>query len=586
MPTIPVTAPRGLAHLPTATSFVDPLYVNTRGPGRAGWSGPVRADLQSALRLYPLRSCFRMAGALLLALIGAVPALGQTVEAGSSHTVILKSDGTVWTVGQNYYGQLGDGTTLTRPNPTQVSGLSSITAIAAGNNHTMALTTGGTVYVWGHGGYGQLGDGTTTIYQRTPVAVSLSNVVAISAGCFHSVALRSNGDVYTWGGNGDGQLGNGTTTSSNLPVLVASGAVAIAAGDSHTLVVKSDGTVYGAGRNANGQLGDGTLTSRPSFVQMSGISTATNATAGTAFSVIRLSNETLVSTGNNGAGQLGDGTTSQQTLPVTVSTLTSVTAIAAGYTHVLAIKADGSLWAWGGNGHGPLGDDTQTNRSTPTQAIGIGSVARIGAGNALSFGVTAAGVVYAWGMNLTYILGDGTSVDRIVPTPISGENYDWNVSTPTFGVASGLYTTEKAVMLSATTTGATIHYTQNGSEPTEADPSVAPGGSVSVTTSQTLWAKAFKTGMPASNAVSAQYELKVATPIATPGGGTYGSAQSVTLSTTSPGAQLRYTLDLSTPTSNSTLYSGPIAIGSTTTLKVGGFRAGGPTASCCRPPTQ
>jgi outer membrane protein assembly factor BamB len=56
MPTIPVTAPRGLAHLPTATSFVDSLYVNTRGPGRAGWSGCVRADLQSALRLYPLRS--------------------------------------------------------------------------------------------------------------------------------------------------------------------------------------------------------------------------------------------------------------------------------------------------------------------------------------------------------------------------------------------------------------------------------------------------------------------------------------------------------------------------------------------------
>ncbi|MCK4261195.1 MAG: hypothetical protein KAX49_19630 [Halanaerobiales bacterium] len=90
------------------------------------------------------------------------------VAAGTFHTIALKSDGTVWTWGYNWSGQLGDGTISHKTTPVQVSNLSDITAIAAGDSHTIALKSDGTVWTWGHNYYGQLGDGTTS-NKTTPV---------------------------------------------------------------------------------------------------------------------------------------------------------------------------------------------------------------------------------------------------------------------------------------------------------------------------------------------------------------------------------------------------------------------------------
>jgi alpha-tubulin suppressor-like RCC1 family protein len=82
--------------------------------------------------------------------------------AATTHTVYLKTDGTVWAWGNNSNGQLGDGTTTQSTSPVQVSGLSNVTAIAAGATHTVALKTDGTVWAWGDNSNGQLGNGTTT----------------------------------------------------------------------------------------------------------------------------------------------------------------------------------------------------------------------------------------------------------------------------------------------------------------------------------------------------------------------------------------------------------------------------------------
>ena len=156
------------------------------------------------------------------------------VSAGVGHTVFLKGDGTVWAVGQTSYGQLGDGTsTPYRFNPVQVvdgSGnpLIGVVGISAGENHTVYLKGDGTVWAVGSNGSGQLGDGTTTD-SLNPVQVvdgsgnPLSGVVGVSAGVNHTVYLQGDGTVWAVGSNGSGQLGDGTTTLSSNPVQVVDG---------------------------------------------------------------------------------------------------------------------------------------------------------------------------------------------------------------------------------------------------------------------------------------------------------------------------------------------------------------------------
>ena len=119
------------------------------------------------------------------------------IAAGDAHSLALESDGTVWAWGVNdsapwaagCNGQLGDGTTTNRLIPVQVHGLTGVAAIAGGGSHSLALKSDGTVWAWGCNNMGQLGDGTTT-NRLTPVQVQrLTAVVALAAGGWHSLAL-------------------------------------------------------------------------------------------------------------------------------------------------------------------------------------------------------------------------------------------------------------------------------------------------------------------------------------------------------------------------------------------------------------
>ena len=156
----------------------------------------------------------------------------QSIGTGSgSYTIAAKSDGTVYTWGANYFGQLGNGNTGTSSNvPVAVntSGVlngKTITQVAAGRSCSIALASDGTVYTWGNNAFGQLGNGNYTD-SNVPVAVNTSGVLSgktitqVAAGYSHSIALASDGTVYTWGYNSDGQLGNGNNTHSNVPVAV------------------------------------------------------------------------------------------------------------------------------------------------------------------------------------------------------------------------------------------------------------------------------------------------------------------------------------------------------------------------------
>ena len=359
------------------------------------------------------------------------------VAAGQYHTVLLKSDGTVWTSGYNNHGQLGDNTTTTRAAPVQVTSLSGIVEVGAGAYHSVALKSDGTVWAWGLNSSSQVGDNTTT-ERHTPVQVKksngsggttgLTNIVAISVGGYHNFAIDGSGTIWAWGLNSSGQLGDGTTTRSGLaePLTTLSGVTVqqIFSGEYHSFFLTSTGGVWATGLNTNGQLGDGTTTQRNSPVSVSGLSgvTITQLSGAAGSSLALQSDGTVWGWGYNTSGEVGDGSTTQRTSPVHLSSLSGIVAVQAGYTHSSAIKSDGTVWTWGTNSYGELGDGTIILRSSPVQVSGMSGALQLASGNEDTLVLKSDGTLWGWGYNALGELANGTSAAMAAPSPLLGLN--------------------------------------------------------------------------------------------------------------------------------------------------------------------
>ena len=144
------------------------------------------------------------------------------------------------------------------------------------------------------------------------------------------------------------------------------------------------------------------------------------------------------------------------------------------------------------------------------------------------------------------------------------------VATPTLSPTPGTFTTAQSVTLSTATAGAVIHYTTDGSTPTGSSAVYSAAISVPLDTTKTIKAIATKASWVDSGVASGTYVVTgtVATPVISPAAGTYTTAQTITLSTTTAGATIRYTTDGSTPTSSSTVYTGSFTIPLDTTQTV------------------
>ena len=394
---------------------------------------------------------------LALVFVGATTASAGGTWSAPSHIANSNSlgiSGTLYAWGWNNYGQLGDGTTTEHNSPEAITLAPGVTptAISAGLFHSLAIGSNRQLYAWGANNFfGELGDGTTTEH-NSPEAITLApgvTPIAISAGGYYSLAIGSNRQLYAWGANVDGLLGDGTTTDHYTPeaiTLAAPGVtpIAISAGGDNSLAIGSNRKLYAWGSNALGELGDGTTTEHnsPEAITLAPGVTPTAISAGLNYSLAIGSNGKLYAWGYNDYGQLGDGTPTDHYTPEAITLAPGVTPIAisaSGSLHSLAIGSNRKLYAWGHNVDGELGDGTTTDHYTPeaiTLAPGVTPIA-ISVGGDYSLTIGSNGKLYAWGVNQDGQLGDGTTTEHnspeaitlapgVTPTAISASNGGWH----------------------------------------------------------------------------------------------------------------------------------------------------------------
>ena len=437
-----------------------------------------------------------------------------------THVLLLRG-GIVWAWGLNALGQLGDGTNSFRTFPTQVDDLMNVKDISAGASYSVALKNDGTVWTWGTNEKGQLATGSETPNSvNRPVKTTLSDITAISAGTIHAMALKSDGTVWTWGWNADGELGLGTQDFASHPtpaqVPGLTNVVRIFAGAGLSWAVKADGTVFGWGFASAGRFGNGiSFNTYTSPVELPALKNTIAMSSGSGVTIAIKQDQSVWSFGINTFGQLGRGIADTNIYPVPgqIENLAGKAA-ASGNFHSLVLLNDGTIKAFGGNGDGQLGLGNDFNiHNSPVSVPGISGAFAVAAGNNSSFALigdpSTGGTIKAWGSNDAGVLGIGSFVSSRDPVQLFEALI---VAKPIFSVPGGtIFST--AVQIVCSTPDAVIHYTTNGSDPTESDPIIASGSAVLVDHSLTLKARAFRSGFAASPVRSEVYTVVPPPPI-------------------------------------------------------------------------
>jgi len=199
-----------------------------------------------------------------------VAAAGLVTPSGG-HCVAVKTDGTLWTWGLNDRGQLGDGTVVNKSSPNTTAGGGTNWKTVASNlgngRNSAAIKTDGTLWTWGNDSYGQLGFNTQNAHRSSPgtTAGGGANWKQVSFSNSRMHGIKTDGTLWTWGAGAFGALGSNSTTNRSSPVTIFGSGTDwkfTCSGGPVGAAVKTDGTLWTWGLNDTGALGDGTTTNR------------------------------------------------------------------------------------------------------------------------------------------------------------------------------------------------------------------------------------------------------------------------------------------------------------------------------------
>ena len=291
----------------------------------------------------------------------------KMINCGFEHILCLDFNGSVFSFGKNYRGQLGLGKhpdELRGTNIPQKVDIPSCKQIVCGDEFSMCLTEEDLLYSFGSNLYGRLGLGSYNDNYYFPQLIpDLHNVEYIVCGNLHSICKTSNNTYYGWGSNYYGQLGyieyeiyNKPTLCNNYPDDI----ISIKCGSFYTLLLTLEGNIYSLGDNYFGQLGlnsnDIKMTNIPTLI--ANIPEIKRIECGSDHSVCIDVNNHLWLFGKNRFGNLGLGDDENRYKPIKHPTLSSIMDISSGGSCIFIKTLDGKIYAFGRNNYSQLGIKT------------------------------------------------------------------------------------------------------------------------------------------------------------------------------------------------------------------------------------
>jgi len=357
----------------------------------------------------------------------------------ANHTAAIKTDGTLWTWGQNANGQLGINDTTQRSTPvTTFAGGTNWKQVSGGSNHTAAIKTDGTLWSWGNPVGVNVGFRLTPVttfaggtnWADTPTS-DPEDLYTISAGSSHTSAIKTDGTLWTWGLGSYGRLGTNDTTSRSNPVTTFAGGTnwkQVSSGNTHTAAIKTDGTLWTWGYNNRAQLGTNDTTQRNTPVTtFAGGTNWKQVSCGRDHTTAIKTDGTLWTWGFGNQGRLGTNDTTQRSTPVTTfAGGTNWKQVSAGGFHTTAIKTDGTLWSWGFNTSGQLGTNDITQRNTPvTTFAGGNNWKQVSGGGSQTAAIKTDGTLWSWGVNNNGQLGTNDIITKSTPVTTFAGGTNW-----------------------------------------------------------------------------------------------------------------------------------------------------------------
>jgi len=346
----------------------------------------------------------------------------------ANRTCALLNDGQVSCWGDNYHGQLGNGSLTNSNRPAPVSNLDNVTELAMSRAGACAISQDSRVRCWGINANGMLGRNEIGAGSRPTIVEGISDASAITSGgiglaktASFSCALSKEGLASCWGHNNKGQLGTGSSDDSWEPTPIGLTKVtSLSSGGTHSCAV-SLSKVYCWGLNDKAQIGDYNADYKNSPQLISGLPEINSVSSGLSHNCAVAAEGDIYCWGNNSSWQTSSTSTSPLTFPIKVQNLPGkATEVSAGAGHTCALLESGDVYCWGSNFAGELGVENNIfalASSSPIKvSLPVGVTAtEVTAGVSHSCAVTNDGSTFCWGGNSNGQLGNGSTTSIYTP---------------------------------------------------------------------------------------------------------------------------------------------------------------------------